>query len=232
MKKWRTFPIAAGLIGLGCTVALGDLLPGDTFYKTDPSVPSTPLYTTTLPPFAGGPNLVGNLVSPMALGFEGTVTTDVFEDPATGFLSFHYHFALSDMNTAAVVRATMNGWEDVTITDAGADATGSSGTFDPDPEWNDGDPLYINRDPFSEGLAIQWRSGIGSDQIGTVLGPGDVSSEVFFVSNVTDFIEADIVLIDTAVIGSARVLVPVPEPASMVLLALGSLALAVSRLRR
>jgi hypothetical protein len=228
MKK---LAFVAGLLALGGSAALADLMPGDTWYKTNPSVPLTPAYTTTLPPFAGGPNQVGTLTSPMTIGFQGTVTTDVFEDPATGFLSFHYRFAMSDMNTAGIVRATMNGWAGFTITDAGADASGNSGTFDTDPEWQDGDPLFLNRDPFSEGLAIQWRSGINGDQIGTVIGPGDVSSEIFFETTATDFTEGDIAMIDTAVIGASRVLVPIPEPATLVLLALGSV-MSLARVRR
>jgi hypothetical protein len=137
------------------------------------------------------------------------------------------------MNEAAIVRATMNGWAGIEVTDTGADATVRSGTYDPLPEWNDGDPLYISRDPQTEGLAIQWRSGVGSAQIGTVVGPGDISSEIFFSTNMTQFQTGEVDVIDTAVTAEANVLVPqIPEPASMLLMALGAASVVIAGRRR
>ena len=221
-----------GLFALGGSLAAADtLLPGETQFKTHPSVPPGPAYSTVLPPFATGANEVGTLDSPITGEFEGTVTTHVYADPDTGFLSFGYVFSLTDMNIAAIVRATMNGWQNVDITDVGADASGNSGTFDGVPEWLDGDPLNIARDPFSEGLAFQWRDAIGPNLIGTVIGPGDISSEIFVSTTLTQFTRAEIDLIDTSVTGEAEVLVPIPEPTSIALLLAGLVFAATPRRR-
>lgn len=221
MKHVRSTVV--GLFALGGAWAAADtLLPGDTQFKTHPSVPPGPAYSTALPPFATGANEVGTLNAPITGEFQGTVTTHVYAEPDTGFLSFGYVFALTDMNIAGIVRATMNGWTGVDITEVGADASGNSGTFDGTPEWLDGDPLNIARDPFSEGLAFQWRDAIGANLIGTVIGPGDISSEIFVSTTMTQFTRAEIDLIDTAVTGESEVLVPIPEPASIALLLLGA----------
>lgn len=216
---------------LASAASAGTLSPGDIMFKTDPSVPAggTP-YSTVLPPFGDSPNMIAELVSPITGEFQGAVTTQVFRDPVSSILSFHYSIELTDVNTAAIVRATMDGWDGVNITDAGANASGSSGTFDPAPEWSDGDPFSISRDPQSEGLALQWRSALPTGLIGTVIGPGDLSSVAFFVTDMTDFVQGEIDLIDTAVTGEANVLVPIPEPASLLLLAVGAVGL-ISRRR-
>jgi hypothetical protein len=211
-----------GWFALGGALAAADtLLPGDTQFKTNPSVPAGPRYSTALPPFATGANEVGTLNSPITGEFQGSVTTHVYADPDTGFLSFGYVFALTDMNTAGIVRATMGGWNGVNITDVGADASGNSGTFDGTPEWLDGDPLDIDRDPHSQGLAFQWRGAIGPNLIGTVIGPGDISSQIFVSTELRQFTRAEIDMIDTTVTGEAEVLVPIPEPASIALLLVG-----------
>ena len=215
-----------GVVSLASAAAAGTLNPGEIMFKTHPSVPpgGTP-YSTVLPPFGDGANMIAELEAPITGEFQGTVTSQVFRDPVSSILSFHYSIELTDLNTAAIVRATMDGWSGVGITDAGADATGSSGTFDPAPEWSDGDPLSISRDPQTEGLALQWRSALPSGNIGTVIGPGDLSSVAFFVTDMTDFTQGEIDLIDTAVTGEANVLVPIPEPASLMLLAVGAVGL-------
>lgn len=227
MKK--TLAIAGAFVLLGSIAQAASLAPGDTLFKSDPSVIYNPKYTTTLPPFASGPNLVATLTAPLTGGFIGTMTSDVYADPANGNLAFHYTLTMSDMNTADVVRATMGGWAGVTITDAGADASGNSGTFDPAPEWNDGDPFAISRDPTSQGLELQWRQALGPVLVGTVIGPGDLSSVSFFVTDAKQYTRGTIGLIDTTVIGASDVIVPLPEPASLALVTVG---LAFAALRR
>jgi hypothetical protein len=219
------------VFALAAAVQAAILEPGGIHFKTHPSVPAgAQPYSTTLPPFGGGANLVQELTANLTGEFDGTVTSQVFRDPATQILAFHYSIQLSDMNEVPVVRATMDGWEGVTITDAGADASGNSGTFDPNPEWTDGDPLYISRDPASEGLAIQWRTALPTGLIGTVIGSGDLSSVAFFVTNMTQFTTGEMDVIDTAVTAEVQVLVPqIPEPASLILLALGAVGIVARR---
>ena len=226
----REFVCICGSLLLASAAMAATLNPGDILFKNHPSVPAGGAnYSNVLPPFGGGANLVAEQTSPFTGDFTGTVTTQVFRDPATQFLSFQYTMALDDVNPAAIVRATMNGWQGVGITDAGADATGSSGTFDPAPEWTDGDPLSISRDPQTEGLAMQWRQTFTTGLIGTVVGPGDLSSVMFFVTDVTDFRPGELDAIDTAFSGEANVLVPIPEPASLALLSIGALSLLLRR---
>lgn len=225
--KWQ---LACFVAGLTSGTAMADALgPGGTQYKDHPSVNLAPLYSDVVPPFAGGPNQVGFLASPMTIGFDGTVTSRVSRDPATGFLTFQYTIGLSDMNEHAIVRGTLNGWEGTNITNVGAAANGSSGTFDV-PEWTDGDPIFIARSPTTgEGLELQFRSALGNNLIGTVIGPGDVSSEIFVSTNALSFTTGNIALIDTAVVGAANVLIPVPEPSSILAMLSGMLFLGLRR---
>jgi hypothetical protein len=202
---------------------------GGTQYKDDPSLASSPTYSADRPLFADGANLVGTLTAPIQLGFEGEVVTNVYAEPVTGFLTFEYTIALTDMNTAAIVRATLGGWQDLLITNIGADASGSSGTFDPSPEWVDGDPALISRTPNSNGLEFQFRTSVDGVLTGTVVGPGDVSSIMFVSTEVLHFDQSTMALIDTSVVGSAAVLTPVPEPASLFLMASALIGMVVLR---
>jgi hypothetical protein len=222
VKQFAT--IVGVLVSSACVASATELKPGEIQLKEHSSVPGGVKYSTVLPPSLSSPNQLDELVSPMTGEFIGTVTSRVFQDPSTGNLGFAYLIELSEMSVAPLVRATMDGWAGTEILDTGSDASGDSGTFDPNPEWLDGDPYSIERDPFTEGLAIQFRQAVGSGQIGTVIGPGDTSAVMFFATNMPDYTTGEIDLIDTALTGEAVVLVPIPEPSSVILLALGAVA--------
>lgn len=223
-------------IGLACAVAvlavqpaLADPLPpGSVQWKTHATEPELPKYTVGLPSYFTAANKVTTLTAPMTRDFTGTVTTDVYRDPTTGFLSFQYTFANTDTRDF-IVRATMNGWEGIGILDAGADGSGTSGNLDPAPEWTDGDPRFISRDPTTEGLMIQWRFNTGRDLIGTVVGPGNTSSRIWFATDQKNYTLGQVDYIDTAASGESDVLVPVPAPAAAVLGLLGMLFVGQAR---
>jgi hypothetical protein len=219
--------VLGGILCGNVALAAISLSPGEILFKEHPSVSGAPKYSNE---FTTGGAMIDQLVSPI-IGdeFLGSVTTQIFAEPGTGFLTFQYRIELDDRNKAPVVRATMGDWSGITILDAGADGSGMSGTFDPAPEWLDGDPLYIARDPFSQGLTFQWREGSPTGLLGTVIGSGDTSSVLFFSTNVTQYVLGEIDLIDTAVTGEAQVFVPIPEPGSLGLILAGAAAALIRR---
>ncbi len=219
---------AIGSTALAGTTPLG---PGDSSFKTHPASKGMPKYSIDLPGYFEPANVVDTLVSMITGGLPGSVVTTVYRNPANECLAFQYVFEGDLSNEVAIARATLGGrWEGIGVPDAGADASGMSGTGDPMPEWTDGDPYFLARDPITHAPTIQWRaSGIGAG-----LGAGDISSLVWFETTAKIYELAPMAVIDTALVGTGDIfgpgiIIPLPHGAALT----GGLALiAVTRRRR
>jgi hypothetical protein len=213
-------------IAAAATAFAVPLPPGGASWKSHPTVPEVPKYTIGLPSYFVPGNIVATLTSNITSAgssvIAGTVTTTVYINPATGFLTFQYQIATNANTTAPVVRSTIAGdWHMTSITDAGSDAGGASGSLDPAPEWTDGDPMFLFTDlNAGEGFAdpsIQFRE----TGRGTVLGPGDTSARVWFETTATDYTTDVMGLIDSGTVGTAPILTVIPAPGAALLGVMG-----------
>lgn len=238
MWKLRTLVCTGVLSAIAAAPLRADLAPGDAQYKTDATVAAfLPKYTIGLPSYFTAANQVGYLqdvlvgFGPPGHVFTGLMTSTVYRDPNTGFLTFDYVLSADARNTRAMVRAGLGGaWKGVTIFEVGADGSGTSGGMDPAPEWTDGDPLSIERsDDEEEHPAFQLR---GAGFMGTTLGASNVSSHIWFKTNATHFAEADADIMDTFVRAETFILAPaVPEPGTALLGLIGIGGLGILRRR-
>ncbi|MBC7835398.1 MAG: hypothetical protein H7Y88_09915 [Phycisphaerales bacterium] len=234
MNKITVMSAAAGVLALAGSAIAGPIAIGSSAFKTHPTVPDMPKYTIGLPAYFTAGNVVASLVNAAVVGqLAGSVTTTVYRNPDTGFLTFQYEYNASAGNNTPVVRATMNGqWLNFDVLDAGSDASGNSGSGDPNAEWTDGDPLFLARAPDDGAPNVQWRAfGLGS-----ALNAGDFSANVWFATNATEWEQQDMAWIDTAQVGEGLILAPapaqvIPLPSAAGLGALG-MGLAVSYGRR
>ncbi len=231
---------ACALVVIGALAVPADatpLLPATTINNTDLGIDGIPDFTTGLPGYFVPGNLVGTLVSPYVGAFTGTVTSKVYTDPGDGgTLGFEYVFTNTTPGpNLDLVRATIGGptspWLGVAITDAGADESGTSTTGGTPVSWSDGDPNFLLRDPTisGEGLTIQWR--VASD--GTVIrNTTDFSARIWFDTDSPAFTTGNVGLLDSGSVAFANAFVPIPEPATALLLAGGLAGLAAVRRRR
>jgi hypothetical protein len=193
-----------------------DLMPDDAQFKDHASVFDTPKFVSGLPSYFEAGNIVGSITDnlvwfgPPGHVFTGTITTTVYRNPDTGFLTFDYQIDASSRNTRNMVRGVIGG--DFRV---GADASGLSGTGDPGAEWSDGDPVSIGRGAYDVLAQPSFDFRLGA--LGTVLGPGDSSSHIWFETNATRYTVADADILDTFVRAEGKVLAPIPEPAAIVL---------------
>jgi len=228
-KRKRMGVLAIGLLGVGvATASASYLVPGDAQFINHFTVGGTPKYNAVKPSYLVTVNVVAQLSSPNTGALGGTTLSTVYRDPATNWLTFDYLVTAAATNTRVIVRGALDGpWVDVLISNVGADGSGISGSGDPSPEWTNGNPTYIERDPATQAPTIQWRSGAAQGSIGTVIGPGNSSAQVWFETNAVEFRESVIGYLDSGSIGMAAILVPagpVPEPATLTFLLLGSLS--------
>jgi len=234
--KRTTAIIAVAVVAIFGSAALASPLPpGSSLDKpgTSPALPGPNYYTIGLPSYFLPVNLVTSLTAPIvpsAGNITGTVISTVYMNPSNSQLTFEYKFT----NTGAdeLIRAAfdLSHWAGVTITDAGADGSGSSYAGTVLPTWTNGDPIFIGRDATAYPY-IQWRA----DSKGTSLvGPSSgLSSNIWFSTNATAYQVGYTGLSDGGAISSANVLGPnVPEPITMVTLLLGMGGMAVRRRRR
>ena len=189
--------------------------PGSSNYSTAPPAYFTPGNIVAAPLPSSYVPAIGNLT--------GVVTSIVYQDPVSGNLGFQYHF--TSTGSSDLVRATLDGaaWQGVTITDAGADGTGSSTPGPFPPAWSNGDPYFLGRDPstYGEGLSIQWQV-FGQ---GTVLRAGDASSQIFYDTMAQTFAVGNVGLINGGAVSYAQGYapgdVPIPEPGALIVFAGG-----------
>ncbi|HPD17946.1 MAG TPA: hypothetical protein PLE19_23660 [Planctomycetota bacterium] len=203
------FAVAAN----GPVLAANPLPPGTSLFKPGTVPPlGPPNYSTTLPSYFVAGNIVGgpmaSAYAPLTPDIAGVLTSTVYRDPATGFLGFRYHF--TSTGASDLIRATIAGasWLGVTITNAGADGSGSSTAGTVAPFWTDGDPNFIQRNPvvFGDGLTIQWRAL----SRGTALRAGDSSSSIFIETNWETFQTVAVGLLDSGAVSTAQAFAPGP----------------------
>ena len=157
--------------------------------------------------------------------FLGSVLSRVWMDPNTGKLAFSYRFNNLNAGTPTdIVRVTIDDpthpWTGFTVSDAGADSSGSSTPQGAGPFWADGDPYLIERDALFSGPDAEFRvGGRGTELFSTT---NDSSSTIWLATDATHFRVTNVALADGGDAGTSNAFAPnVPEPATLVLLTLG-----------
>lgn len=236
--------LAAAALVSPATAALIPLVATGSDYG--PLSTNTPGYATSLPSVVTPANLMSGLESATqsystTVGnstIAGTLTSNVYKDPITGYLTFVYKLNATGASTEAVARLTLNAWtaeSGLQILNNGADGTGTTATAATGsyPGWTNGNPNSINWDS-NDNLNIQFRSATGNGTEGTQMPAGDFSAEVFFQTNSTsEFINnagiSDGVTANVPYLGPTNA---VPEPATMSLLLIGGGGALLRRRRR
>jgi hypothetical protein len=239
-------PMRGLILTLGVLLALesaavANLNPGDVQYNPTPSVSAffTPSYTS-----GGVPAQYSTLVATTSFPYNyqagnsnetyfGSVTSSVFAN-GSGQLAFSYVFDnLTPPGnpppteiTHATINDPSNPWTGVSILSTGADASGmSTAVVGPFGSWTNGNPFNIQRDGTNNGVGIFFNSGGSGTELASP--SNDRSAVIWFATNATHFRRTDVGLIDGGTVGTGNAYAPVvPEPSSLVLLAIGCLGVA------
>ena len=232
--------LSLGFAGSAAAIPV-PLNPPSIAFKPDasPALP-TPLYTPALPAYCTPAHLVASMTSPLTGGVTGSVSSWVYYDPATGDAAtgektFVYQFTHSTGPAAA--RASLGGpyWENVTITDCGADHSGTSRPAAFAPTWTDGDPTYLERlREWGVGIQFLAQGNVGTDLNGpTAQG---TSSLIFLETTRNWYALSTASTINGGQSGDGEVYAPdhrpaenIPEPAGVAVFASGLLGLLAVR---
>jgi hypothetical protein len=225
-------PRMVGTGALYCLVALlgivnaasADPLPaGGALF--DPRVPAlTPNYTTTTPFSPGvttGYSLLISTDFAYTGGFAGKVTSEIWKKITDGTLLFDYVFNNTSATSNEIANATIGDpshpWAGVSITDAGADKSGSStavGTF----SWTDGNPAELSRQSVANGSGLSIDFPLLKTLGGTeLLSPSDKSAIIWFKTGAKSYKVTDVGLLDSGTSGASHAYAPaVPEPSRII----------------
>jgi hypothetical protein len=251
MQVHESRRLASAAFALACvcavllipSAALANLNPGDTQYY--PPV-SAAFGAPFVPPYAIGP-VPASYVQLNSFNFPynympgnsneaylGSVTSNVYQNMA-GQLAFSYVFNNNNVvggPRTEISHVTIGGagdpWNGVTIFQAGADSLGNStpvpGAFG---SWNNGDPFDFVRDNAGSGSGVGAFFNAFNSGTELVDTTNDKSATIWFTTDATRYQVGDIGMIDTGTTGAGNAFVPlVPEPSSIVLLALGAVGAA------
>ncbi len=248
----------AGLIALAALWArptlanpTGPLNPGSTLYNpvlNPPNTEFTPSYITSGLPaefhtLVATQDFPYNYNATLNNAFYGFVQSSVWENDA-GALAFTYVFNNLKPPPLAVngftenppltdiVRATINDpsdpWTGVTISSAGADASGHTtpiaGAFG---SWTDGQPFDIARSTTDSGIAVNFNPLNSGTQMNST--PSDQSALVWVVTNAASFAVTNVGFSDNGHVGTTNAYAPqaggpfTPEPSTIVLAAFGAI---------
>jgi len=239
---------AAMTLVVGSSVYATALNPGENQWYTHAQVTGTPAYNIG-PVGTGGAagytaadyTLLTFLKDTNVGQLAGDTYTYVYKNNNDGTLAFAYVVDADQLNSRYIVRATIDGvtWSQTNITNAGADTTGaSSGTGVAVPEWTNGAPIFIERTEYSPN-APSWQFQMprvpslpNDPAIGTVIGPGNTSAAVWFVTDAKAYTTGFVGYLDSGSTGRAQVLIPVPDPATLALFGVATGGLALFRRRR
>jgi PEP-CTERM motif len=220
----------------------GPLPPGATLYNQvlNPVVFSPNYITGPLPAafhvLVASQNFPYNYNGTLNNSFSGFVQSKVWANDA-GALAFTYIFnnlqppGNENPPLTDIVRATINDpsnpWTGVTISSAGADASGHTtpiaGAFG---SWSDGQPFNLARSATDSGIAVNFNPLNSGTQLNST--PNDQSALVWVVTNAAHFAITNVGFSDNGHVGTANAYAPeaggpfIPEPSTIVLAALGA----------